>query len=501
MFRHLRPLRLTLLLFLLLVHSAPAVAVPDPALLAPLVELESRGARVSATFFRNGGEVVHLHGDRLLNPASVAKVFTAAVALSELGADHTLPTQVRVVGKAPDAVEIAISTRGDPLLRARDLDSLARCVAEAGFKSAQRLTIVLDPFNGAHVPPAFDRKSTDAAYRAGVAGFQVDRNAIVVSIAPGATGQPPRVTVTPESDAVRIVNTAVTAAPGKGRGPEPSVVVVPAQDGTLEVRVSGRSPAKRSIAVSKRVEDPAAHAGGAFRAALRRAGVRVKGGAKVGPMPSGGRSVCSRTSASVKDMLLPVLHDSINPIAETLLRLVGAHQSERAVGFTEGARVLGDWLRNRVGIPAAAFKFSNGSGLYDANRVSSRAIVRLLTHARDDARVRALTTLMPLAGVDGTVKRRFKGTSLAGNLRAKTGTLDNAVALAGSATLPDGTHFDFAVIVNAGDCKDGPGCDRLDLPAVRRAIDRAVVAVWRSVGGPEAPPAPESSPAPAKRQP
>ncbi len=465
------------------------LAAPPPVLLAPLAELESQGARVSAAFAKDGGQVAHLHGERLLNPASVAKVFTAAVALALLGPDFTLDTSVRVVGKAPAATEIAISTRGDPLLTARDLDALARCVADAGFRSTKKLTVVLDPFDTSNVPPAFDRKSTDAAYRAGVAGFQVDRNAIVVSVAPGPVGGAPRVTVTPDSDAVSVVNTAVTAPKGKGRGPEPSVSVNPQPDGRLEVRVEGRSPGNRSLSVTKRVADPAVHAGGVFRASLRRAGLKVKESARIGPMPRGGQVVCNRTSAPLRDMLLPVLHNSINPVAETVLRLVGAHKSERAVGFAEGARALGDWLENSVGLPGTSFRFRNGSGLYDANRVSAEAIVRLLTFARGAPGVDLLCGLLPSAGVEGTVKRRFKGTSLAGNLRAKTGTLDDAVALAGSATLPDGARFEFAVIVNAGECDTGKLCGRLNLAAVRRAVDRSVLAVWHSLGGPaESPP-------------
>lgn len=463
-------------------------AAPPPTLLAPLAELERQGARVSAAFAKDGGEVAHLHGDRLLNPASVAKVFTAAAALALLGADHAIETQVRVVGKGPAATEIAIATGGDPLLKAPELDVLAKCVADAGFRSTKRLTYVLEPFDASHVPPAFDRKSTDASYRAGVAGFQVDRNAIVIAVAPGRPGSPPRVTVTPESDAIRVVNSAVTARRGKGRGPEPSIAVQAQPDGRMEVLVTGRSPAHRSLAVSRRVADPAVHAGGVFRAALRRAGVKVAGSAVAGPMPKAGTIVCRRTSAPLRDMLTPVLHDSVNPVAETMLRLVGAHGAERPVGFAEGARALGDWLRHSVGLPASSFRMKNGSGLYDANRVSARAIVRLLAHARGAPGLETLDRMLPLAGKEGTVKRRFRETSLAGNLRAKTGTLDDAVALAGSATLPDGARFDFAVIVNAGDCADKPGCGRLNLAAVRRAIDRATLAVWRHLGGPDDPP-------------
>jgi D-alanyl-D-alanine carboxypeptidase/D-alanyl-D-alanine-endopeptidase (penicillin-binding protein 4) len=484
----------TLVCLAVAVMPLHAAGKPDPALLAPLKSLEKRGIRVSADFATEGREVASLNADRMLNPASVTKLFTAAVALHVLGAGRTWDTTVHVSGKGAAARDIAISSRGNPVLTSKDLTELAACVRESGVASAERLTVVLDPFDRSHVPPAFDQKKGDHAYRAGIAGFQVDRSAIVIAVKPGQPGKPPIVTVTPLSDAVRIENTAVTASPpqapkGKARGPEVQVSTEVGQDGRMVVRVSGRAHWKRAIAVTRRVPDPAVFAGGAFKSALAGAGVAVKGRPTFGAVPKGARVVCSRPSPAMREILLPVLKDSINSVAETVLRWAGAEGAARPVGFQEGARVLDAYLKTTVGLDPKTYRFTNGSGLYDANRVSARGIVRLLAHARQDPGLAALGEGLAVGGVDGTLKKRFRGNPLKGRVRAKTGTLDNAIALAGYLDLPGGSTVDFAILANAVPCPaDGTpapkSCGKLPGWAVRQAMDQTLSLVWDSLATP-----------------
>jgi D-alanyl-D-alanine carboxypeptidase/D-alanyl-D-alanine-endopeptidase (penicillin-binding protein 4) len=173
------------------------------------------------------------------------------------------------------------------------------------------------------------------------------------------------------------------------------------------------------------------------------------------------------------------MHDSINPIAETMLRLVGASGRKKPVGFTEGARALGTWLVEKVGISRNSFKFTNGSGLYDANLASARSIVQLLFYSRASTCCDQLDGLLPVAGKQGTMKKRFKKTPLEGNLRAKTGTLDDVVSLAGSASLPDGRMLDFAVLINYKPSKGSPA--KMNFATARHAIDKSVLAVWEAL--------------------
>ncbi|MBM4395150.1 MAG: D-alanyl-D-alanine carboxypeptidase/D-alanyl-D-alanine-endopeptidase [Deltaproteobacteria bacterium] len=464
----------------------PALAVARPAKpaspLAPLVALERTGARVGAWFEADGREVASLHPDDLLNPASVSKVFTAAVAIERLGPDRTLETRVSLSGDG-GATAIAVEGAGDPSLTGADLAALARCVKDAGVATAARVVVSGGPFDAATLPPAFDSRRTDSAYRAGVAGFQVDLNAIRVTVTPGAKGAPPSVAVAPASGYVKVVNEAVSR--GKGKRKPLAVRTRVGADGRLVVHVTGSSPAKDPFVAFRRVPDPIANAGAVFLAALSQAGVAPPARFEAGAPPPGARVACTHRSKPVRDLVVPMLKDSLNPIAESLLRLAGAEGAGGPVGFAEGAAALDAFNARTVGLEPGTCAFRNGSGLYDANRVSARAIVRLLDWIRRSPSGPAVIAALPVAGLDGTMKSRLRGTALAGRVRAKTGTLDEVVSLAGWMDAVDGREVAFAVMVAA---------PKLDARRARKAIDESLLGIASGRASPERPHPPASGP-------
>lgn len=437
-----------------------------------LLRLEQRGMRVGAFFAVQGREVAAHRPDEPVNPASVTKIFTAAVALATLGADWTVETRVLATGEGPQRPVLAVIGGGDPLLAADHLRDLARCVRDAGVREVSRLVVDTGPFNHDALPPAFDRKDTDAPYRAGIGGLQVDFNRVVVTVTPGEPGSPPEVRVDPASAYARVVNEARTAGRPPKRRREPLVVTTaPDPKGGIVVRVTGTLTGRGPVVVAKRVPNPATHAGFVFRAALEQAGVRVGAGPEIGRAPEGGQVLCRHVSPTVREMILPVLKESQNQVAESLLRLCGAERARgRPVGFREGAEVLRAFLTREVGLDPAHARFTNGSGLYDANAVTARAVVRLLETMRKDARFHPAVAALPVAGVDGTLKNRLKKTPLRGRLRAKTGTLAGVVTLAGTADLADGRTLTFAILV------EGKG--RIPAWAARKAMDDALIEMW-----------------------
>jgi D-alanyl-D-alanine carboxypeptidase/D-alanyl-D-alanine-endopeptidase (penicillin-binding protein 4) len=101
----------------------------------------------------------------------------------------------------------------------------------------------------------------------------------------------------------------------------------------------------------------------------------------------------------------------------------------------------------RHGVKRDELRLRNGSGLYDANRVSSKTVVQFLEHAMQD---RALASVLekglPVAAESGTLRNRLPG--LKGRVHAKTGTLDGVSALAGYLTEGDRRTW-FSILVNA----------------------------------------------------
>lgn len=479
-------------LALLVPMAALAVPGATAAVLAPLKALEAGGARVGAAFSVDGREVAALHGDALLNPASVTKLFTAALAVQALGVDRTFPTTVSAVGTGPRVDLLVVVPGGDPTLGAADLEALARCVRDKGVTAAGDLVVDTGPFTDESEPPAYDRKDTLAPYRAGVAALQVDRGAVTVTVTSGAPGAPPRVSLSSASDRVVVINEAITAGKGSTQAKSKrasgrlDLAGRVDKDGRLVLRLTGVLKSKKPILQTFRVPDPGGHAAGAFRVALEAAGVDVGGGPPVAAAPAGSRVLCTRGGTTLRAILVPMLKDSINPIAEAVLRLVGAQAAgDRPAGFMEGPKALSDFLRDRVGAPKDGFRFANGSGLYDANAVSARTAVALLHWLRGTPVGASVLDALPVAGVDGTLRKRLKGTPLSGRLRAKTGTLDDAVTLAGLVALPGGHVAEFAVLVNAAECKvpakgQASRCPALDRSAARKATDEALVLLWKA---------------------
>jgi D-alanyl-D-alanine carboxypeptidase/D-alanyl-D-alanine-endopeptidase (penicillin-binding protein 4) len=121
-------------------------------------------------------------------------------------------------------------------------------------------------------------------------------------------------------------------------------------------------------------------------------------------------------------------------------------------------------------------RVTNGSGLFDANRSSPRALTSLLRSAWEDPRVSTdFVAQLAIGGVDGTLKNRLRAWSDTRAIRAKSGTLAATVALSGYVLRPAGQNpVAFSVIVS--DCR-GKSAE------ARNAIDKFVDGVARQAWG------------------
>ncbi len=102
----------------------------------------------------------------------------------------------------------------------------------------------------------------------------------------------------------------------------------------------------------------------------------------------------------------------------------------------------------RAGIARAAYDFSDGSGMSTYSRISPRAAVGLLAWAKAQPWGQTWRASLPVGGVDGTLRRRFAGTPLAGKIQAKTGTLNATNTLSGYLTAASGRELTFSVLAN-----------------------------------------------------
>jgi D-alanyl-D-alanine carboxypeptidase/D-alanyl-D-alanine-endopeptidase (penicillin-binding protein 4) len=137
---------------------------------------------------------------------------------------------------------------------------------------------------------------------------------------------------------------------------------------------------------------------------------------------------------------------SQNQIAEILLRTIGLERA--GIGTADTARKIVEQQLLAWGVQPDGFVIRDGSGLSDNDLLTPETIVRVLDRIQRDTAFATYYNAMPIAGVDGTLDTRMKGTPAEGNLHAKTGTLAKARTLSGYVTAADGERLIFSILAN-----------------------------------------------------
>ena len=193
------------------------------------------------------------------------------------------------------------------------------------------------------------------------------------------------------------------------------------------------------------VEDPSLWAAAKLTRLLRSAGITVTHAAARGTVPATATLVYTERSATLGRLLAAMNKPSDNFFAEELLKGLGAGFG--GAGTTAaGAGVANQWLKS-IGV-TQGFRIRDGSGLSYADRLSAHAILKILgamTRRRDFT---VFWSSLAVAGVDGTLKDRMKGTRAAHNVHAKTGTLAAASNLSGYVTSANRHELTFSILMN-----------------------------------------------------
>jgi D-alanyl-D-alanine carboxypeptidase/D-alanyl-D-alanine-endopeptidase (penicillin-binding protein 4) len=182
--------------------------------------------------------------------------------------------------------------------------------------------------------------------------------------------------------------------------------------------------------------------------ALRRAQIETSGRVRIGPTPSGTPLITSRTSPPLSEVIRAMGKASDNFTAEMVLKVLGAERA-RPGTTARGAEVLSEVLVT-AGVPEGRATLVNGSGLFDGNLIAASHVTSLLSHVYQTPSVRSeFLAHLSVAGRDGTLGRRLTDLPAEGIVRAKTGTLNDVIALSGYVLGPEpGQAYAFSVLAN-----------------------------------------------------
>ncbi len=391
--------------------------------------VRKNGGRLSAHLvdMQSGAELGS--GERLaLNPASNMKVLTAAFALDRLGASHSFQTGLYGEIRGGVAQQLVLRGNGDPSLTEASLWRLANSLVNRGLARVERLLVDQSRFDGEFIPPAFEQQPDEwAAFRAPVSAIALERNSVVLNVLPTRVGQPARVWFEPEG-AVQVAGQIETVAVGRGQSVQLQLQGDPS--GALLGRVGGRIAAGLGRQrYPKRMDDPRLAPGLVLAELLRQRNIEV------GQVALGGQQAQRRLtyhgSAPLAELLPQLGKYSDNFYAEMLFKAVSQRDSEAPASSQRSAELAMQWLK-QLGASSDDTRITNGSGLFDANRLSALTLTRVLRHAYHNPKTRAeMVSHLAIGGVDGTLRSRFTKLASTGQVRAKTGTLRDSITLSG----------------------------------------------------------------------
>ena len=426
------------------------------------------------------------HADRLMSPASISKLYTGALALDTFGGDYQLATPIFATAKVNRfgtvRGDLIVSGRGDPTWKHtnfwENFEPFVAVLTNAGVRRVTGDLIADTTFF--HGPPAGsgwcveDLEDTEGAE---VSALTLADNVAQIRALPGLKISSPAMLtmVTPDTQLILSNRTQTIARDGKAR------LEMRRAPGSKTIFIFGEVPLGDAGQILETpVPEPAAWFGAALKTALARHGIPVQGQVRCRAWPAAAPLVETnwvRLGEVKSPPLRAVIRGFMKPSQNLETDLVFAHvgatlRASNAPAWvsSEHAAVvaLGQFVTTN-GLPAGVH-FDEGSGLSRNNLTSANATVALLTLMATNRWAPDFYDALPVAAVDGTIRRRMKNTPAAGNVHAKTGTLRWVNALSGYITTAAGERLVFSLMLNRYDAPPGrKRTDELDDIAVRLA--------------------------------
>jgi D-alanyl-D-alanine carboxypeptidase/D-alanyl-D-alanine-endopeptidase (penicillin-binding protein 4) len=390
---------------------------------------------------------------KLLMPASNMKLITAVAALKKLGSDFQYETEIKTDGKIEDATlqgNLIIAGSGDPTFSSRFGEGdhfrifadWASRLKELGItKISGNIIGVDDSFDDERIGFGWSWDDLPYYYATETSALQFAENAITVTLLAGQESEPISVKKDPDSSYVTVVqdvrveSVAETASIRWTYKPETKTIYA---SGTL-------LPGGQDYG-SFAIHNPAAYFASSLKDSLAKNGIEVAGESfrardrAYKPVETE-LLLFTHRSPPLSEIVSVLLKVSQNLYAETLLKTLGKGS------FAAGIRQVETTL-TEMGIASQNFIVKDGSGLSRYNYVSPKGLLHLLEKMYHDPQFEVFYKALAIAGVDGTLKSRMKGTSAENNIHAKTGSLSNVRSLSGYARTRDGEMIAFVLIAN-----------------------------------------------------
>ncbi len=385
-------------------------------------------------------------------PASNLKLITTAAALDRLGTDFRFQTSL--IYHDGDLVLIG---DGDPTLGdvemlrkvGWDVTTVYRGWAEQlqkrKIKSIKNIRVDDSVFDEQFVHPHWPSDQEHKRYVAQVGGVNLNANCIDFSVRAGPAGQTVSFSMDPDTRYAAVRNICLSGS---------NSVWLARQLGGNDIVLRGEARSGAETLASVTIHDPPMFAATVLKETLESAGIQVTGDVI--------RDREAKTARKKSPKLWPVIaihetplamvlmranKNSMNLYAEALCKRMGFAATGQSGSWTNGPAAIGGYLKS-IGVDADEYRLDDGSGLSKENLISPAAIVRVLSRNYFGPARQPYFASLSVAGVDGTLDDRFRGSDLRQRVFGKSGYVSGVSCLSGYLHARDDNWYAFSIMMN-----------------------------------------------------
>jgi D-alanyl-D-alanine carboxypeptidase/D-alanyl-D-alanine-endopeptidase (penicillin-binding protein 4) len=434
--------------------SANLATSIDALLVDPALKHGTQGVVIES--LATGRILYERNRDILFIPASNLKLLVSAASLDKLGPDFTFATRIYRSGKFDASGilkgDIVIVGGGDPVLSTNDLRAMVKEIRNKGIRRIDGNIIADDSrFDEERLGNGWPTSEEPFYYSAQISALTLDRNVVDVYVRPGLkVGDSVKVSLRPSSDYFTIENVAKTGPAGSD-----NTVYIDRVRGKNIILVKGSIPIdSKSTSRTEPItmEEPTLYTAVVLKDVLIKSGIKVTGKVIKGVKPDVAKLVVEHKSPPLSNIIILLNKPSDNLIAENLLKSLGAEVKGKGT-ISTGEEVELDFLKRAGGDPEA-ITINDGSGLSRLNYISPDNLIAILRFMWNHRYSKVFIDSLPIAGVDGTLRRRMKGTASEGNVRAKTGYVRRVSCLSGYVTTRTKEPIVFSIMMNGHLCSN-----------------------------------------------
>lgn len=411
---------------------------------------------ISVRDFNTQKIVYERSGNLGIKPASNMKLITAATALKILGEGYRFKTELYIDGKIEAGTlngNVYLRGQGDPTLLPKDIANLSDALKRAGVKHINgQLIGDATWFDNETLMRGVVKEDEWKYFAPQISALTLSPDTdydianLIVKATPGSSGKVAKITLTPRTNHVAIVNRTKTVAKGSR-----NTVSIKREYGTNRIIITGNMPVGSSRTEYVTVDNPAMYTLDVMTLTMKARGITFSKafGMKLGTVSKGSTKITTKQSAPLKDIVKINLKRSNNGMSETFTKAVGQAVSGEG-SWDAGIDAIYSYAASK-GLITDRWKITDTSGLSHANRITANEQTKLLWSIHKEPFYNTFLAGLPVAGnpiksISTTLQKRLTGTLTRNKVHAKTGAITGVYSLSGYVQAKSGRWYIFSVL-------------------------------------------------------